>query len=62
MWNYADKLSCGLQQLMAGARKFKLSEINRSDLIAANRETAKETGLAYITEAQHESALSILRV
>ncbi|MGD8836567.1 MAG: FMN-binding glutamate synthase family protein, partial [Desulfobacteraceae bacterium] len=61
MWNYADKLSCGLQQLMAGARKFKLSEIDRSDLIAANRETAKETGIAYITEAQHESALSILK-
>lgn len=60
MWNYADKLGCGLQQLMAGARKFNLSTIDRSDLLAANHETAKETGLAYLTEAENESAISIL--
>ena len=29
MYNYADKLGCGLQQFMAGARRFKLSEIVR---------------------------------
>ncbi len=60
MWNYADKLTCGLQQFMAGARKFKLSELERSDLMAANRETAEETGLDYMSDAQNESALSIL--
>lgn len=61
MWNYADKLTCGLQQFMAGARKFNLTELDRSDLMAANRETAAETGLAYMTEAQNESALSIIK-
>ncbi|MBU2646813.1 FMN-binding glutamate synthase family protein [bacterium] len=61
MWNYADKLSCGLQQFMAGARKFKLAELDRSDLMAANRETALETGISYMSDAQNESALSILK-
>ena len=61
MWNYADKLGCGLQQFIAGARKFNLTELDRDDLMAANRETAQETGIAYMTEAQNESALSILK-
>lgn len=61
MYNYADKLSCGLQQFMAGARKFKLSEIDRSDLMAANKETAEETGIPYMAEAQNEKALAILK-
>ena len=61
MYNYADKLSCGLQQFMAGARKFKLSELDRSDLMSANKETAAETGIRYMTDAQNESALSILK-
>jgi len=60
MWNYVDKISCGLQQFMAGARKFKLSELERSDLMSANRETEAETGITYMTNAQEESALSIL--
>ena len=60
MYAYADKLACGLQQFMAGARKSKLSEMSRSDLMAANRETARETGLPYLTEAEHDKALSII--
>ena len=61
MWNYADKLACGLQQFMAGARKFNLSELERSDLMAANKETAEETGIEYMSDAQNDSALSILK-
>ncbi len=61
MYSYADKLSAGLQQFMAGARKFKLSEINRSDLMSANRETAAETGIPYMTEVGDERARVILR-
>lgn len=60
MQGYADKLACGLQQFMAGARKFRLGEIDRNDLMAANPETARVTGLAEMTEAQNESALAIL--
>lgn len=59
-WTLADKLSAGLQQLMAGARKFSLSEITRNDLTASNRETAKETGITFITEANDDIAKKIL--
>ena len=61
MFGYADKLACGLQQFMAGARKFNLSEISRDDLMAANRETAEETGIAYMADAQDSIAKAILR-
>ncbi|WP_319589089.1 glutamate synthase-related protein [uncultured Desulfobulbus sp.] len=60
MWTMADKLACGLQQLMAGARKFQLNKITRNDLFAGNRETASETGITYITDAKDESAKKIL--
>ena len=60
MWTMADKLACGLQQLMAGARKFQLCKVSRNDLFAGNRETAKETGITYITDARDESAKKIL--
>jgi glutamate synthase domain-containing protein 2 len=60
MWSLADKLSCGLQQLMAGARKFSLSQMNRNDLFAANRETAQETGIRHVTDINNETALKIL--
>ena len=61
MAGYVDKLSCGLQQLMAGVRKFKLSEITRDELFSANRETERETGIPFLTEAQKESAENILK-
>jgi len=60
VWTLADKLGAGLQQLMAGARKFSLEQIARTDIVAANRETAQETGLAFITEANDEIAKKIL--
>lgn len=60
MWTMADKLACGLQQLMAGARKFRIDKLSRTDLFAGNRETAKETGITYITDAKDESAKKIL--
>ena len=55
-----DKLACGLQQLMAGARKFKLDQIERTDLFAGNRETAQETGIQHVADANDESAKKIL--
>ncbi len=61
MFAFADKLACGLQQFMAGARKFSLDEISRDDLISANRETEEVTGLAFMTDAKNEEALKILK-
>ena len=56
----ADKLACGLQQLMAGARKFTLNKIARSDLMSGNRETARETGIPHMADMNDESARKIL--
>ena len=56
----ADKLACGLQQLMAGARKFSLGKISRGDLMSGNRETARETGIPHVTDVNDESAKKIL--
>jgi hypothetical protein len=61
MSGYTDKLACGLQQFMAGARKFNLSEISRDDLITSNRETEEITGIPFMTEALDDKALSILK-
>ncbi|KYH33229.1 FMN-binding glutamate synthase family protein [Neomoorella mulderi] len=59
-WTLADKLTAGLQQLMAGARKFSLDQISRNDIASANRETEAETGIPFITDVQDEFAKKIL--
>ncbi|QGP93548.1 hypothetical protein MGLY_29640 [Neomoorella glycerini] len=59
-WTLADKLTAGLQQLMAGARKFSLDQITRNDIASANRETEAETGIPFITDVQDEFARKIL--
>ncbi len=60
MWTLADKLAAGLQQLMAGARKFSLKDISRDDLFSANRETERETKIPFITDVMDEKAKTIL--
>jgi glutamate synthase domain-containing protein 2 len=59
-WTLADKLACGLQQLMAGARKFSLDKISRNDLFSGNRETAAETGIPHVSDVNDEIAKKIL--
>ncbi|NBC83724.1 MAG: FMN-binding glutamate synthase family protein [Bacteroidetes bacterium] len=61
MYGYADKLAAGLQQFMAGARKFSLSDISRNDLITSNRETEEITGIPFMTDALDTEAMKILR-
>ena len=61
MYGYADKLGCGLQQFMAGARKFSIAEVAREDLMSANRETAEVTAIPYMTDAEHDLAMAILQ-
>jgi hypothetical protein len=60
MCGYIDKISCGLQQFMAGVRKFSLSELSRNVLITANRETEELTGIPYMTDALDDKAKAIL--
>ncbi|MDR0881698.1 MAG: FMN-binding glutamate synthase family protein [Candidatus Adiutrix sp.] len=61
MWGLVDKLAAGLQQFMAGARKFTLAALDRDDLAATNRETVKETGLSFVTDLGDETAREILK-
>jgi glutamate synthase domain-containing protein 2 len=61
MWGMLDKLSAGLQQLMAGARKFTIGAIDRDDIAACNRETERETGLRFVTDIGDEKAKNILK-
>ena len=61
MAGYADKLAAGLQQFMAGARKFNLGELTRNDLISTNRETEEITKIPFMTDALDNEAKAILR-
>lgn len=60
MLTYFDRLNAGLQQLMAGARKFALKYIRRSDLCALTREAAEVSGISYVMDADQEEISKIL--
>ena len=45
LYTYLDKVKVGLQQLMAGVRKWRLNLIDRSDLIALSERASKATGI-----------------
>lgn len=60
VWTLADKLSAGLQQLSAGARKFDVNSISRDDLFSANEETAKVTGIPHMMRTNDDLAKQII--
>lgn len=60
IYSYADKLKVGLQQIMAGARRFNVSSISRKDLMSLTEECTKVTGISYIMDAYREEAEAIL--
>jgi glutamate synthase domain-containing protein 2 len=60
MYSYIDRLRQGLQQLMAGARKFALQYIDRNDLVALTREAADVSGIPYVMESDREEIERIL--
>jgi glutamate synthase domain-containing protein 2 len=60
MYSYVDRLRQGLQQLMAGARKFAIQYIDRNDLVALTREAAEISGIAYVMESDQEEVARIL--
>ncbi|MDR3191805.1 MAG: FMN-binding glutamate synthase family protein [Treponema sp.] len=61
IYSYADKIRVGLQQLMAGARRFNIGVIGRKDLMSLTEECARVTGIPYLMECYREEALKILR-
>ncbi len=59
-YTMVDKLYCGLQQLLAGARKFSVAQLTRDEIFAGNYDTARETGIPHMADANDESAKTIL--
>ncbi len=60
IYTYIDRLTQGLQQLMAGERKFALKHIDRNDICALTRETAEMSGIKYVMDADQEEVDKIL--
>jgi glutamate synthase domain-containing protein 2 len=60
MYSYIDRLRQGMQQLMAGARKFALEYISRDDLVALTREAAEISGIPYVMDSDREEIDRIL--
>lgn len=60
MYSYIDRLRQGLQQLMAGARKFALKYIDRNDIVALTREAAEISGIPYVMDCDREEIEKIL--
>ncbi|GAG88513.1 unnamed protein product, partial [marine sediment metagenome] len=60
IYSVGEKLRVGLQQLMAGARKWRVDLISRNDLAALTEEASKVTDIPYIMDAYREEALEII--
>ncbi len=60
IYSYADKIKVGLQQIMAGARRFKIDAISRRDLMSLTDECTKVTRIPYLMDAYRAEAEAIL--
>ncbi len=60
MYTFCDRLKLGLQQLMAGARKFAINYLDRNDLVSLTKEAAEVTGIPYVMESDMKEAERIL--
>jgi len=61
LYNYYERLSLGLKQLMAGERKFALKHISRDDLMALTPEAAKVSGISYVMDVDKTEVDKILK-
>ena len=60
IYSAGQKLRVGLQQLMAGARKWRVDLMSRRDLACLTEQSAKVTGLPYIMDAYRQEALEVI--
>jgi glutamate synthase domain-containing protein 2 len=61
LYTYCQKFKTGLQQLMAGSRKFNIEALSRRDLMALTEDAAKISEIPYVMEAHREEAERILQ-
>lgn len=62
MYTFYDRLSAGLQQFMAGARKFALRYISRDDICSLTREASRVSRIPHVMDSDREEAARILGV
>ncbi len=60
IYSVGEKIRVGLQQMMAGARKWRVDLMSRNDIAALTEEAAKVCGVPYIMNAYREDALRII--
>ncbi len=60
IFSYSDRIKVGLQQLMAGARCFKVPCITRRELMSLTEECTRVTGIPYVMDAYMDDVESIL--
>ena len=60
IFSYAEKLRIGLQQLMAGSRRFRIGVMSRNDLMSLTEDCAKITSIPYIMDAYRAEAEAVL--
>ncbi len=60
LYSASEKIQVGLQQLMAGARKWRTHLIVRNDLVSLTEECAKITGIPYVMDSYREEAMQII--
>ncbi len=60
LYTFSQKIRTGLQQMMAGSRNFRLSNLGRHDLMALTEEAAKISGIPYVMNAYRDQAERVL--
>jgi glutamate synthase domain-containing protein 2 len=60
LFTFARKTKVGLQQLMAGSRRFSLPAISQKDLMSLSEECAKVTGIPYVMDSYRDEAEDII--
>jgi len=60
LYNYVERLRIGMQQLLAGMRKFGLSLVDRGDLVALTERASRVTGIPMPHESDSELIETIL--
>jgi len=60
IFTFSQKLQVGLQQLMAGSRRFNIDTIGRRDVFSLTEEASKISGIDYVMDAYRKEADDIL--
>jgi glutamate synthase domain-containing protein 2 len=60
LFSASEKIRVGLQQLMAGARRWNVEYIKRNDLVSLTEECARVTRIPFVMDSYRDEALKII--